>query len=150
MVIKLIAIGPKHDPQLKDKMAGFVKRLPYSVDWQLLPYSKADGDVARQSESTQILSKVSERDLCILLDETGSQLTSEALAGKLSSWLSYGRPLVFVIGGAYGVDQRLKDRADFIWSLSQLVFPHQLVRLMLVEQLYRASTIASGHPYHHK
>ncbi|HET6622613.1 MAG TPA: 23S rRNA (pseudouridine(1915)-N(3))-methyltransferase RlmH [Candidatus Saccharimonadales bacterium] len=150
MQIRIVAIGPKHDPQLALKLSEFEKRLPYSVDWQLLAYSKAEGDTARRAESAHILDKITERDLVILLDETGSQLTSDALADKVMAWQAGGRRLTFVIGGAYGVDKGLKDRADFVWSLSQLVFPHQLVRLILVEQLYRASAIASGHPYHHR
>lgn len=150
MKLKLVAVGTKHDPRLKDKLAEFEKRLPYSIDWRLLPYSKAEDDTARRLESAQINGQLQPQDFVVLLDETGSQLTSDGLAEKLSSWRSSGRQLVFVIGGAYGVDQALKERADFIWSLSKLVFPHQLVRLLLVEQLYRANAIAGGHPYHHR
>lgn len=150
MVIKIIAVGPRHDPQLTGKLDEYEKRLSYSLNWQLLAYSKAQGDTARRAESAQIMSKISERDLVVLLDETGLQLTSDALTDKLMTWQSSGRQLVFVVGGAYGVDDSLKARADFSWSLSLLVFPHQLVRLILVEQLYRASAITSGHPYHHR
>lgn len=149
MKLRVISVGPRHDKLLADKRQEFEKRLPYSIEWQLLPYSKTDGPAARQLESRLIASKLADRDLVVLLDETGSQLSSDGLATKFAAWQSLGRPLVFVIGGAYGVDADLKARADFIWSLSKLVFPHQLVRLLLVEQLYRAGTILDGHPYHH-
>lgn len=149
MKLRVISVGPRHDKLLTAKRQEFEKRLPYSIAWQLLPYSKTDGQSARRLESHQIASKLSPQDLVVLLDETGVQLTSEGLAAKFADWQSFGRPLVFVIGGAYGVDSDLKARADFVWSLSKLVFPHQLVRLMLVEQLYRAATINQGHPYHH-
>ena len=74
---------------------------------------------------------------------------SPALATRLRAAFDRGRPVTVVIGGAYGVDDRVRERADFVWSLSLLVFPHQLVRLILAEQLYRAQEIAAGRPYHH-
>ena len=85
-----------------------------------------------------------------LLDETGVQLTSPELSEKIET-LKNGstKDLFIIIGGAYGVDKTIKDRVDFNWSLSKLVFPHLLVRLILVEQLYRAHEIARGSGYHH-
>ncbi len=70
-------------------------------------------------------------------------------AGRLQGAFDSSRQVAVVIGGAYGVDDRVRQRADFVWSLSKLVFPHQLVRLILAEQLYRAQEIAGGRPYHH-
>lgn len=89
-------------------------------------------------------------DYVILLDERGKQFDSPALSAKLADIAAGARPVVIVIGGAYGVDERLLERADLIWSLSPLVFPHRLVRLILVEQLYRFQSIRAGQKYHHE
>jgi len=86
----------------------------------------------------------------ILLDERGKEFDSPALSGQFQALMSSGRRVVCIIGGAYGVNDELMARADLTWSLSPLVFPHQLVRLILAEQLYRAQCIATNHPYHHE
>ena len=97
----------------------------------------------------KILAKLGS-DYVILLDERGKAITSPALAKTLQKPLDNSRSVTLIIGGAYGVDQSVHDRADFVWSLSPLVFPHQLVRLILAEQIYRAQEIAGGRPYHHE
>ncbi len=86
----------------------------------------------------------------IILDERGKLLDSPGLARLLQGPLNRSQPVMIIIGGAYGVNTALLSRADIIWSLSPLVFPHQLVRLLLAEQLYRAQEITAGHPYHHE
>lgn len=84
------------------------------------------------------------------LDERGKQLTSQGIARFLQSRANEStRNLVFLIGGAYGIDQRILSRANYTWSLSQLTFPHHLVRLILVEQIYRACSIVRNEKYHH-
>lgn len=91
-----------------------------------------------------------EKDFVVLLDETGKELSSPELAQFIEKrCMDSGKRIVFIIGGAYGVEQQVKDRADFIWSLSKLVFPHELVRLILAEQIYRACTIIKNESYHH-
>lgn len=91
-----------------------------------------------------------EKDFVILLDEHGKELSSPELAQFIEKrCMDSGKRIVFVIGGAYGVEQSVKDRADFTWSLSKLVFPHELVRLILAEQIYRACTIIKNESYHH-
>ena len=85
----------------------------------------------------------------ILLDERGKNLSSPDLAQHLQSRFDVGASVAMVIGGAYGVDEQLHGRADLVWSLSKLVFPHQLVRMILAEQIYRAQEISAGRPYHH-
>ncbi|MGN6353769.1 MAG: 23S rRNA (pseudouridine(1915)-N(3))-methyltransferase RlmH, partial [Parafilimonas sp.] len=85
-----------------------------------------------------------------LLDETGKQLTSVELSNFIEQKINAGeRTIVFLIGGAFGVSNEIKQRADFIWSLSKLVFPHGLARLILAEQVYRACTILRNEKYHH-
>lgn len=147
----LISVGKKHDPALAVAIDDYTDRLKKlnDTEWLLLAPSGAEEPVARRAESAQVLAKVSDSDLVVLLDERGKQLSSEALAMQYDTWQQSSRRLVFVIGGAYGVDDSLLARADFVWSLSQHVFPHQIVRLLLVEQLYRAQMINRNHPYHH-
>ncbi len=89
-------------------------------------------------------------DFVVLLDERGKRVDSPTLSRLFLDPLESSRPVVVIIGGAYGVDSSVHARADFIWSLSPLVFPHQLVRLILAEQVYRSQEIAAGHPYHHE
>ncbi len=150
-MITIVAIGKKHEAWILPGLERYGKRLraPYDVKWILLPHSSLQGVQARQEESECVLARLDSRDHVILLDETGAQLDSPALARQLESLHSGGKHPVFVIGGAYGVSDALKDRADTLWSLSDLVFPHQLVRLLLAEQLYRAQTITNGQSYHH-
>lgn len=91
-----------------------------------------------------------EKDFVILLDETGKELSSTDLSQFIEKrCMDSGKRVVFIIGGAYGVSQEIKDRADFTWSLSKLVFPHEIVRIILAEQVYRACTIIRGEKYHH-
>ena len=115
-----------------------------------LPHSQFTADRARQEESERILSRLKAEDFVILLDERGKNIDSPALSRLIEAEISHGRQIVVIIGGAYGVDDRVLGRANFVWSLSRLVFPHQLVRLILTEQLYRAQEIARGGGYHHE
>lgn len=151
-MIRILAIGKKHEPWVDAGIKRYQKRLkkPYDADWALLPHSSLEGVSARQEESERLLSKLKPSDYVVLLDETGSALSSPTLSRSLEKQFAHGKEVAYVIGGAYGVDETVKARADFIWSLSPLVFPHQLVRLILIEQLYRAQEIAAGHPYHHE
>ena len=150
-MITVLAIGKKHEDWVNIGIERYEKRLkkPFDVKWLLLPHSSIDGMLARQAESNAILSRINDRDQVILLDETGDGLSSPSLSTLLSKQFVDARNVVIVIGGAYGVDERVKARADITWSLSKLVFPHQLVRLILIEQLYRAQEIAHGSSYHH-
>ena len=100
------------------------------------------------SEGERILAKLSAAEQVVLLDERGTQLTSTALAAKLSEWQVDGRDLCFIIGGPDGVSESCRQRADVTWSLSQLTLPHGLARVLFAEQLYRASSLQTGHPYH--
>lgn len=151
-MITIFSVGKKHESWIVDGLERYQKRLraPWNAEWVLLPHSSLEGSSARQEESERILSRLGDGDYVVLLDETGKSLDSPALSELCQAAFVGSRPLVFIIGGAYGVDERLHDRADRVVSLSQLVFPHQLVRLILIEQLYRAQSIASGGRYHHE
>ena len=149
--MKIICVGKKHDCWIIDGISRYERRLraPFKLEWQFVPYSSFSGDRARRDESTELLKRIAPQDYVILLDETGKNIDSPSLSHKLEQ-LTIQNQIVFIIGGAYGVDERIKQRANFIWSLSGLVFPHMLVRLILIEQIYRAQEISKGGPYHHQ
>lgn len=151
MPIRILAIGKRHESWVESGIERYHKRLrkPFDAEWVLLPHSASTGLMARQDESERILSRLRPDDFIVLLDERGRLLTSPQLVDALKVPLETARQVVFVIGGAYGVDENLMQRANLAWSLSPLVFPHQLVRLILAEQLYRAQEIMKGNPYHH-
>lgn len=152
MPIRILSVGKKHESWVAEGIERYQKRLraPFSIEWVLLPHSSLDGDRARQEESERILSRLGQDEYVVLLDERGKAVDSSGLSVLLSEPLNSSRTVVLIIGGAYGVDQSIHQRANYIWSLSPLVFPHQLVRLLLTEQLYRAQQIALGGAYHHE
>lgn len=155
MKIVAIAVGKKHDSDIARAVDDYSKRLTRyaTFDWQILPpvKGKMGADETKRAESALLLTYLKDDDYIVLLDEVGVQLSSNELAGILDDLdMQTSKRVVFIIGGAYGVTDELKRRADMLWSLSKLVFPHQLVRLLLAEQLYRANTIRRGEPYHHE
>ncbi len=103
---------------------------------------------AMEAEGELIVARLQPAEQVVLLDEHGRQLDSKGLAGKLSDWQADGRDLCFVIGGPDGLSEACKQRADFSWSLSKLTLPHGLARVLFAEQLYRAWSLQTGHPYH--
>jgi 23S rRNA (pseudouridine1915-N3)-methyltransferase len=151
MPLHIITVGKKHESWVSEGIERYQKRLkaPFSVEWVLLPHSSLEGTSARQEESQRILSRLSAYDYIILLDERGKLVDSPAISSLFEDRLNSSQKIALIIGGAYGVNEEIRNRADFIWSFSPLVFPHQLVRLVLVEQLYRAQEIARGGSYHH-
>lgn len=150
-MIRVLAIGKKHESWIAEGVGRYQKRLkkPFELEWILLPHSAQQDLSARENESQVVLSRLKDDDFVILLDERGKLLDSPALSTTLLEPLERSRPVVMIIGGAYGVNEALHQRANLVWSLSPLVFPHQLVRLVLTEQIYRAQEIAAGNPYHH-
>lgn len=151
MSIRILAIGKKHEAWVSEGIERYQKRLkrPFDVEWMLLPHSPAEGTAARQEESERLLSRIGEGEYVVLLDERGRSIDSPGLSRLLLTSLEASRRVTVIIGGAYGVSAGVHNRADFVLSFSPLVFPHQLVRLMLIEQLYRVQEIAVGGPYHH-
>ena len=149
MTLRVITVGKKHDDWIAPGLERYQKRLkrPFDVEWVFI--SGYDEHKARQDESERILSRLDPSDYVILMDETGQLLSSPALAQLLDERFTHGS-VTIIIGGAYGVSDSLKQRANLMWSLSPLVFPHQLVRLLLIEQLYRSQQILAGSGYHHE
>ena len=152
MKMKIIAIGKKHEKWVLNGIELFEKRLkkPFDLNWDILPHSNFAEEKAREEETQRILAKIKPSDFVILLDERGKNISSPELAKMLSNGFVNSQNFVIVIGGAFGVSEELRQRANFVWSLSKLVFPHQIVRLILVEQIYRAQEISSGGKYHHE
>lgn len=150
-MITIVAVGKKHEDWIRPGLERYEKRLkqPFSVRWILLPHSSLEGVAARQEESERIGKKLNDEDYVILLDERGVQIASDQLSHDFQNLFAWGRRVVLVIGGAYGVTDELHRRADFVLSLSKLVLPHQLVRLVMIEQIYRAQSISDGSKYHH-
>ena len=152
MTLHILAIGKKHEDWVSDGITRYQKRLktPFVPEWILMAHSSLDGAAARQDESGRILSRLATYDVIILLDERGKSLDSPAFAGIVKDELDRSKKVLLIIGGAFGVTDELRDRAHLVWSLSPLVFPHQLVRLIVIEQLYRAQQITLGGSYHHQ
>ena len=146
-MIRIIAIGKKHNKDLINMVERYQQRLrpPFGVQWLLLPYSAHEGDRARDEESAAIMRHISNSEKVILLDERGRQMTSVEFSSELQK-----DSVTIIIGGAYGVNDELRRRANIMLSLSKMVMPHQIVRLVLIEQIYRAQAIANHHPYHHE
>jgi len=152
MSLHILAVGKKHEDWVVEGIHRYQKRLkaPFIPEWILIAHSSYDGPTARQDESERILSRRSAYDFIILLDERGKSLDSPTFSDVLKEQLDHSRKVLIIIGGAYGVTDELRDSVDLVWSLSSLVFPHQLVRLILTEQLYRAQQITLGGSYHHE
>ncbi len=156
MKIACWSVGKSHESYIKEGVKLFTDRLQhyFKTEWTLLPVPKSTGMLSemdlRRKEAEMIMDWLEKDDYLVLLDEKGKSLSSEGLATFLQKRANEStKRIVFLIGGAYGVDEVVKKRANFCWSLSTLVFPHQLVRLILAEQLYRAATIVRNEKYHH-
>ena len=155
MKVVALAVGKKHDSDIARAIDDYSARIARygSFDWQILPPAKGkmSADETKRVEGSAIAAYIKDDDYVVLLDEGGIGLASSELADILDALdMQVAKRMVFIIGGAYGVTDELKRRADVLWSLSKLTFPHQLVRLLLAEQLYRANTIRRGEPYHHQ
>lgn len=154
MHIRLLAVGDRQPSWVDEAFGTYTERFPREWKFRLdtIPTVRRNkNDKSRQAmeeEGELILAKLAVAEQVVLLDERGKQLTSKLLASKLSDWQADGRDLCFVIGGPDGVSEAVRQRADMMWSLSQLTLPHGMARALLSEQLYRAWSLQAGHPYH--
>ena len=157
MRIAIAAIGRMKTGPERELVARYLERASGSgkplaltgFDVTEISESRAGSASARKAEEAKALRAALPEGITVMLDERGKGLNSEAFAQQLARWRDDGRPAVgFVIGGADGIDPDFVRSADLTVSFSPMVWPHQLVRIMLAEQLYRATTILSGHPYH--
>lgn len=156
MKIQFWSVGKANEAYVKAGVEEFTKRISkyYPVEWTIIPLPKNSGMLSeadlKKKEGEMILDWLQKEDYLVALDERGKQLSSEGLAEFIMKRTNESvKNLVFLIGGAYGIDESVLKRANFKWSLSHLVFPHQLVRLILAEQIYRACSINRNEKYHH-
>lgn len=157
MKIWFWSIGKAHDSYVKEGVTEFTKRISkyFPVEWNIIPVPKNAGMLSemdlKKREGQIILQWLKQDDFLVALDERGKQFSSEWLSDFLQERASAStKNLVFLIGGAFGLDAAVLKRAQSKLSLSQLTFPHQMVRLILAEQVYRACTIMQNEKYHHK
>jgi 23S rRNA (pseudouridine1915-N3)-methyltransferase len=156
MKIQFWSIGKNHEPYVKNGIEDFIHRISkyFPVEWNIIPVPKNAGMLSemdlKKKEGETVLAWLKKDDYMIVLDERGKEMASEKLAEFIQARANESvKTLVFVIGGAFGLDEAVLKKANYRWSLSQLTFPHQLVRLILAEQVYRACTIIRNEKYHH-
>ena len=135
---------------MHDRYAERIRRLGVAYEADAVPEVKAGGrysdEHVRQREGRMLADKLSDRGTTIALDRRGSSFSSETLSKRLQGWCT---PVAcFAIGGPLGLSDEFRERADVVWSLSELTLPHELARVVLAEQLYRALTLLRGIPYH--
>jgi 23S rRNA (pseudouridine1915-N3)-methyltransferase len=157
MKFQFWSLGKIHEPYIKEGVETFTKRISnyYPADWNIIATPKNAGLLSeaelKKKEAEILLAALSKDDYLLALDERGKSLSSAQLAAFIQARANEStRQIVFLIGGAYGLHESILKRADYIWSLSLLTFPHQLVRLILAEQVYRACTIIRNEKYHHQ
>ena len=142
-MIKIIAGGKKHASWTKEAIEEYEKRLikPYNIEWEFI-------------EEEKLLKRLSNwpfsgHDYVIICDERGQNISSDEYSAKLEQAFVSSKNVVILIGGAYGFSPEIREKADFLWGFSRLVFPHMIARLIVTEQTYRAEEIARGSHYHH-
>ena len=142
-MITIIAGGKKHPTWLSDAISEYEKRLhkPFDIAWKFYEEDKLLKYLATWPFSGH--------DFVILTDERGTNISSPELATKIDHALVDSKNIIIIIGGAYGFPPEIREKADFLWSFSKLVFPHQIARLIVAEQIYRTTQILAGSPYHH-
>ena len=153
MKVRLVLVGRSERGLVVDGIEHYLGRTKrfFPVELVVLPEA-GKGDVAYQqkTESERILAALKPDERVVVLDERGRTMTSPQFAERLGNWRDQGvRQVAFVIGGAYGMTDAVRERADLVMTLSAMTFPHQLVRVLFAEQLYRATSILQGSPYHH-
>ncbi len=156
--IRVVSVGKLKEKYLADGVAEYKKRLSgyvkldmVEVPDEALPANPSSSDIVRilDKEGKKVLKFIREHEHVILLDLSGKMLSSEELADELNTLVISGKSrITFVIGGSLGVSEELRRRASFCWSMSTLTFPHQFVRLLVLEQVYRACRITRGERYH--
>ncbi|HKK55095.1 23S rRNA (pseudouridine(1915)-N(3))-methyltransferase RlmH [Marinobacter sp.] len=154
MRLKLICVGQKMPDWVSRGFNDYVRRMPPELPIELTEIAMAhrgknpDIDRLMKREGEAILTALGDRDRVLALEVGGRSWSTEKLASQLETWQQDGQDVCFLVGGPDGLDQACRQRADQLWSLSDLTLPHPLVRILLAEQLYRAWTVTRNHPYH--
>jgi 23S rRNA (pseudouridine1915-N3)-methyltransferase len=151
--IRLVAVGQRPPEWVVKGFSEYARRLPREMPLDLVeiaPAARKNAPTAqvRAQEAQRLLAQVGTKDWVVVLDERGATWSTQRLAEKLDDWRMQGRNVVFLVGGADGLDASCVERADEVLSLSAMTLPHAMVRVLLAEQIYRAWTVISGHPYH--
>lgn len=154
---RLVCIGNTEDQNIRNILEDYTRRINRYTNFSIREIPNLRKSISlreeevKSAEAVLFLRQITSDDYVVLLDERGKEISSGEFAAFLNQrFLSGMKKLVFFIGGAYGVDARVKNRANHILSLSRMTFPHQLVRALFAEQLYRALTILRNEPYHHE
>ena len=143
MLVKIVVIGKMKDKNLKIKCEELLRFISSFAKIEMFEFQ----DSSVEKEGDALLRQLENKnDYVIVLSEEGKLLSSREFAGKIET---INRRLVFVIGGAFGLSEKVKQRADFLWSLSPLTFTHEIARMLLLEQIFRANSIIKKTPYHH-
>ncbi len=156
MKVTLLVIGKTTDPRVEGLVEEYKKRLSHSLPTEIrvIPELKNTKNLSeeeqKKKEGLLLLDALLPSDYVVLLDEHGREYRSIEFAQKVNSWQLAGQNLVFVVGGPYGFSGTVYERANEKVSISKMTFSHQMIRLLFVEQLYRAMTILGGEPYHHE
>jgi len=146
--MRVIAIGRLRDRPEADLFARYAERLRPRLELAELPEGRGAPAEIKRREGEALLAALPHGALAVALDLGGQEADSQAFARLLDRWLGHGRPVCFLVGGAEGLDAPVLARADHILALGRMTWPHFLARAMLAEQIYRARSIAQGHPYH--
>jgi 23S rRNA (pseudouridine1915-N3)-methyltransferase len=153
MKLRIISVGHKMPSWVETACAEYTKRMPREATVEIIdikPEKRAAGNSTENIqliEAKRILEAVG-KDFCIALDEHGQEVTTLQLADKFKDWQASSRDVALIIGGADGLHFSVKHKADWLWGLSKLTLPHAMVRVLLAEQLYRAHSVITNHPYH--
>lgn len=147
MKITVIGVGKIKQTYLLEAIKDYVKQMPYP--FEIIEVADEKSIDGMEKEEKRVLEKIKHSDYVIGLAIKGENLSSEGFSEKLDHIMTYlQKDITFVIGGSYGFTKNVSDRCQYLLSFSNMTFPHQLMRLMLVEQIYRAFQILKGHPYH--
>lgn len=142
--MKIICVGKLKEKYLTEACNEYIKRLSKYTKLEVIELK--DSDI--KSESELILKNINDKDYVVTLEINGNMLTSPTLAKKIDEWLMNNPNITFVIGGSEGLDDTIKQRSNYQLSFSNLTFPHQLFRVMLLEQIYRSFKIINNETYH--
>ena len=154
MVIHFITVGQKMPKWVQEGYAEYAKRMPKACSIKLIELPMAQRgktnsvDKMKAEEAKRILEAIPKGARMIILDEHGKQVTTKGLAEKLEEWLGGGQDVALIVGGPDGLQKELIDQAQWKWGLSNLTLPHPMVRILVIEQLYRAWSVINNHPYH--
>lgn len=148
MMMRLIAVGRQREGPETALLARYQTRLRPALTVTETAEARGTPAEIKRRESAALLAALPDGAFAVALDSGGEAPDSARFAALLERWLGQGRPVCFLVGGAEGLDAAVIARADYVLSLGRMTWPHMLVRVLLAEQLYRARSIAAGHPYH--